>query len=61
MISIPGRDWASFLEDLNIIRRIVAFAEPAGDETIVEIGVGLGFMTEELAKRADRAIPAVSS
>jgi 16S rRNA A1518/A1519 N6-dimethyltransferase RsmA/KsgA/DIM1 with predicted DNA glycosylase/AP lyase activity len=61
MISIPGRDWASFLEDLNIIRRIVALAEPAGDETIVEIGAGLGFMTEELAKRADRAIPAVSS
>ena len=56
MISIPGRDWASFLEDLNIIRRIVALAEPAGDETIVEIGAGLGFMTEELAKRADRVI-----
>jgi 16S rRNA (adenine1518-N6/adenine1519-N6)-dimethyltransferase len=46
----------SFLEDLNIIRRIVALAEPAGDETIVEIGAGLGFMTEELAKRAGRVI-----
>ena len=46
----------SFLEDLNIVRRIVALAEPAGHETVVEIGAGLGFMTEELAKRAGRVI-----
>ncbi len=46
----------SFLEDLNVIRRIVALAEPAEGETIVEIGAGLGFMTEELAKRAGRVI-----
>jgi 16S rRNA (adenine1518-N6/adenine1519-N6)-dimethyltransferase len=46
----------SFLEDINIIRRIVALAEPAGDETVVEIGAGLGSMTEELAKRAGRVI-----
>ena len=46
----------SFLEDRNIICRIVALAEPAGDETVVEIGAGLGFMTEELAKRAGRVI-----
>ncbi|MBN2439240.1 MAG: ribosomal RNA small subunit methyltransferase A [Deltaproteobacteria bacterium] len=45
-----------FLEDLNIVRRIVDLAEPAGDETVVEIGAGLGFMTEELAKRAGRLI-----
>jgi len=46
----------SFLEDMNIIRRIVALAEPAAGETIVEIGAGLGLMTEELAKRAGRVI-----
>lgn len=46
----------SFLEDLNIVRKIVALAEPATDETVVEIGAGLGFMTEELAKRAGRVI-----
>jgi 16S rRNA (adenine1518-N6/adenine1519-N6)-dimethyltransferase len=46
----------SFLEDKNIIRRIVALAEPAGDETVVEIGAGLGSMTEELAKMAGRVI-----
>jgi 16S rRNA (adenine1518-N6/adenine1519-N6)-dimethyltransferase len=46
----------SFLEDLNMVRRIVALAEPAPEETIVEIGAGLGFMTEELAKRGGRVI-----
>jgi 16S rRNA (adenine1518-N6/adenine1519-N6)-dimethyltransferase len=46
----------SFLEDRNIICRIVALAEFAGDETVVEIGAGLGSMTEELAKRAGRVI-----
>ncbi len=46
----------SFLQDINIIGKIVEIAEPAGDETIVEIGAGLGFMTEELAKRAERVI-----
>ena len=46
----------SFLEDMNIIHRIVALAQPAEDETIVEIGAGLGFMTEELAKGAGRVI-----
>ena len=45
-----------FLEDMNIIRRIVALAEPAENETVVEIGAGLGFMTEELAKKAGRVI-----
>jgi len=46
----------SFLEDRNIIRGIVALVEPAGDETVVEIGAGLGSMTEELAKSAGRLI-----
>ena len=46
----------SFLEDMNIIRRIVALAEPAEDEAVVEIGAGLGSMTEELAKRVGRVI-----
>ncbi|MBN2438605.1 MAG: ribosomal RNA small subunit methyltransferase A [Deltaproteobacteria bacterium] len=53
----PRNKWGqSFLEDRNIIRRIVALADPAGDETVVEIGAGLGLMTEELAKRAGRVI-----
>ena len=46
----------SFLEDMNIVRRIVELSGPARDETVVEIGAGLGFMTEALAKRAGRVI-----
>jgi len=46
----------SFLSDMNITRKIVELAEPAGDETIVEIGAGLGFMTEELARKAGKVI-----
>jgi 16S rRNA (adenine1518-N6/adenine1519-N6)-dimethyltransferase len=46
----------SFLEDMNIVHRIVALAEPAEGETIVEIGAGLGLITEDLAKRAGRVI-----
>ena len=46
----------SFLEDLNIVQRIVELAQPVSHETVVEIGAGLGFMTEELAKTAGRVI-----
>lgn len=46
----------SFLEDVNIIKKIASLVAPAADETIVEIGAGLGGMTEELAKTAGRVI-----
>jgi 16S rRNA (adenine1518-N6/adenine1519-N6)-dimethyltransferase len=46
----------SFLEDMNIMRRIVALVAPQAEETVVEIGAGLGFMTEELAKGAGRVV-----
>jgi 16S rRNA (adenine1518-N6/adenine1519-N6)-dimethyltransferase len=46
----------SFLEDMNIICRIAALVAPAGDETVVEIGAGLGGLTAELAKKAGRVI-----
>jgi 16S rRNA (adenine1518-N6/adenine1519-N6)-dimethyltransferase len=46
----------SFLEDMNMIRKIVSLTEPSRDDTIVEIGAGLGFMTEELACKAGRVI-----
>ncbi|MBU2262542.1 MAG: ribosomal RNA small subunit methyltransferase A [Proteobacteria bacterium] len=46
----------SFLTDMNITRRIASLAEPAENETIVEIGAGLGFLTEELARKAGRVI-----
>lgn len=46
----------SFLEDMNMICRIAALIAPAGDETVVEIGAGLGVLTAELAKKAGRVI-----
>ena len=46
----------SFLEDVNITCRIAALVAPAGDETVVEIGAGLGVLTAELAKEAGRVI-----
>ena len=46
----------SFLTDMNVMKRIAALAAPAAGETVVEIGAGLGFMTEELAKTARRVI-----
>ena len=41
----------SFLKDVNIIRKIVEIADPGGDQTIVEIGAGLGLLTEKLAEK----------
>lgn len=46
----------SFLEDMNMVRRISALAEPAMDDTVVEIGAGLGLLTAELARKAGRVI-----
>jgi 16S rRNA (adenine1518-N6/adenine1519-N6)-dimethyltransferase len=46
----------SFLEDQNMIRRIAALVEATGNETVVEIGAGLGFLTSELALRAGKVI-----
>jgi len=46
----------SFLEDMNITRRIASLAEPSQEDTIVEIGAGLGFLTEELALKAGKVI-----
>lgn len=46
----------SFLEDMNVISRIVQLADVAEDETVIEIGAGLGFLTEQLADRARRVI-----
>ena len=46
----------AFLEDMRTIRKIALLAAPGAEETIVEIGAGLGHMTEELAKTAGRVI-----
>jgi 16S rRNA (adenine1518-N6/adenine1519-N6)-dimethyltransferase len=46
----------SFLEDMNIVHQIAALVAPVEDETLVEIGAGLGLLTEELARKAGRVI-----
>lgn len=46
----------NFLLDPSLHRWIAACLEPTPADTVVEIGVGLGFLTRELAARAGRVI-----
>lgn len=46
----------NFLIDGNILRMIVALAKPEPEETILEIGPGLGVMTEALLEKAGKVI-----
>ncbi len=46
----------SFLEDKNIINKIIATADIGRDDVVVEIGAGLGIMTDLLAFRARKVI-----
>jgi 16S rRNA (adenine1518-N6/adenine1519-N6)-dimethyltransferase len=46
----------SFLEDKNIINKIVSLSDIRNDETIVEIGAGLGLMTNLLSEKSRKII-----
>ncbi len=46
----------SFLEDKNVINKILSVADILEDDTVVEIGAGIGIMTELLAKKAKKVI-----
>jgi 16S rRNA (adenine1518-N6/adenine1519-N6)-dimethyltransferase len=46
----------SFLADPNIIRKIIEVSDIRSDETVVEIGAGLGVMTALVARKAERVI-----
>lgn len=46
----------NFLNDDDALDRIVRAAEIEPDDTVVEIGPGLGILTEQLAERAKRVI-----
>lgn len=46
----------NFLLDPSLHRWIADCAEPTEADTVVEIGVGLGFLTRELAARAGRVL-----
>jgi 16S rRNA (adenine1518-N6/adenine1519-N6)-dimethyltransferase len=46
----------SFLMDQNIIRRIAAIAQVTKSDIVVEIGAGIGVLTEDLAQNAAKLI-----
>jgi len=46
----------NFLHDRGIVRRIAESAGIKPDDTVLEIGPGLGILTEELATRARRVV-----
>ncbi|HHW36378.1 MAG TPA: 16S rRNA (adenine(1518)-N(6)/adenine(1519)-N(6))-dimethyltransferase RsmA [Bacillales bacterium] len=46
----------NFLIDLNILNRIVDFAELTENSGAIEIGPGIGALTEQLAKRAKKVV-----
>jgi 16S rRNA (adenine1518-N6/adenine1519-N6)-dimethyltransferase len=46
----------NFLIDKNIIKKIVKTAKPLKNDVILEIGPGIGNLTQELAKKAKKVI-----
>jgi 16S rRNA (adenine1518-N6/adenine1519-N6)-dimethyltransferase len=46
----------SFLEDKNIIHRIILVSDIREDDTVVEIDAGVGIMTELIAQKAHKVI-----
>lgn len=46
----------SFLEDRNAINKIIRISDIQEDDVVVEIGAGVGLMTESIAKRARKVI-----
>lgn len=46
----------NFLIDTNILRRIVDFAELTAHSGAIEIGPGIGALTEQLARRSQRVV-----
>ena len=46
----------SFLTDLGVTRQIVSAAELAADDDVLEVGPGLGILTQALARRARRVV-----
>ncbi len=45
-----------FLVDGKVLRQIITAAELSPDDTVIEVGPGLGVLTAELARRAGRVI-----
>ena len=45
-----------FLSDRNVLDKIISAAELASSDTVIEVGPGLGILTEELLKKAGQVI-----
>lgn len=46
----------SFLEDRNVINKIMKISDIKGDDTVIEIGAGIGIMTEVIAQKVRKVI-----
>jgi len=46
----------SFLEDKNVTCKILKISDIQGNDTVIEIGAGVGIMTEMIARRARKVI-----
>lgn len=46
----------NFLQDREVLEREVAYAELRGTETVLEIGAGIGNLTERLLQKAGRVV-----
>jgi len=46
----------SFLEDLNVVKKIIKFADINPSDIVVEIGAGTGIMTEEIVQKAEKVV-----
>src|SRR4051794_6464503 len=46
----------SFLTDVGVVRQIAAAADLQPESQVLEVGPGLGILTQELARRAGRVV-----
>ena len=53
----PRKRWGQcFLQDRNIVRKIIDLADLQADDTVVEIGAGMGAMTALIAHKVRRVL-----
>jgi 16S rRNA (adenine1518-N6/adenine1519-N6)-dimethyltransferase len=46
----------TFLDDRNMIEKVLAVLDVQRDDVVIEIGAGTGIMTEEIAKKAFKVV-----
>jgi len=46
----------TFLDDRNMIEKVIAVLDVQRDDVVIEIGAGTGIMTEEIAKKAYKVV-----